>query len=258
MFEHRRQPLLSRAAFLQRAVRRQRGTTQKPMRNIIQISGIVDQEEAEMLISCGVDWLGFPFRLAVHKEDLSEAEAAPIIKALQPPHEAVLITYLSKAEEVVALCYSLGVRTVQLHGDITLDQLKGVKTLLPGLFVAKSLIVREDNLSELEAAVRDFSPYVDAFITDTYDPETGAVGATGKIHDWKASRRLVEISPRPVILAGGLRPGNVARAIREVRPAGVDSHTGVEGSDGRKDPQLVRAFVEQARRAFLTLELQTA
>jgi phosphoribosylanthranilate isomerase len=53
-----------------------------------------------------------------------------------------------------------------------------------------------------------------------------------------------------VILAGGLRPENVARAIREVQPAAVDAHTGVEGANGRKDLQLVRAFVEQARTAF--------
>ena len=56
--------------------------------------------------------------------------------------------------------------------------------------------------------------------------------------------------PPTAILAGGLRPENVARAITEVRPAAVDAHTGVEGLNGRKDLQLVRAFVEQARAAF--------
>jgi hypothetical protein len=53
-----------------------------------------------------------------------------------------------------------------------------------------------------------------------------ASGATGKTHDWRVSRRLVEVADKPVILAGGLNPENVKRAILEVRPAGVDSHSG--------------------------------
>jgi len=220
------------------------------MKHLVQIAGIRDQQEAEMLMACGVDWLGFPLRLTVHKEDLLEAEAAQIIKSLRPPHAGVLITYLNQADEIVAFCQSLGVRKVQLHSEISLDQLKAVKALAPNVFVIKSLIVRQNNQSELKAEVRSLSPHVDAFITDTYDPVSGACGATGKTHDWKVSRRLVEISPRPVILAGGLRPENVARAITEVRPAAVDAHTGLEDPNGRKDVQLVRAFVEQARAAF--------
>jgi phosphoribosylanthranilate isomerase len=84
---------------------------------------------------------------------------------------------------------------------------------------------------------------VDAFITDTYDPTTGRSGATGKTHAWGVSRRLVELSPKPVILAGGLTPENVRAAVLAVRPAGVDVHTGVEGPDGRKAPRLVEHFV---------------
>lgn len=91
---------------------------------------------------------------------------------------------------------------------------------------------------------------MDAFITDTYDPLTGASGATGKIHNWDVSRRIVEASQRPVILAGGLNPENVRDAILYVKPAGVDVHTGVEGPDGRKDEVLVKAFVSEAESAF--------
>jgi len=220
------------------------------MKHFIQIAGIRDQQEAEMLIAAGVDWLGFPLKLTIHKEDLLEAEAVQIIKSLRPPHEGVLITYLNKADEIVTLCHSLGTGKVQLHGEITLEQLKAVKVLDSSLFVIKSLVVRDNNQNALEDEVHSLSPNIDAFITDTYDPASGACGATGKTHDWQVSRRLVEISPRPVILAGGLRPENVARAITEVRPAAVDVHTGVEGPDGRKDLRLVRAFIEQARAAF--------
>ncbi len=220
------------------------------MKNIVQIAGIIDEKEAALLIECGVDWLGFPLRLPVHKEDVSEAEAAKIIRSLQPPHKGTLITYLHDADEVVSFCNYLGVHNIQLHGDIDVGEARRIKKLDSGLFVIKSLVVRKDNMRELEKMVRNFGPVVDAFITDTYDSATGASGATGKIHDWNVSKRLIELSPLPVILAGGLTPENVARAIIEVEPAGVDAHTRVEGQDGRKDAALVRAFVAEARAAF--------
>ena len=91
---------------------------------------------------------------------------------------------------------------------------------------------------------------MDAFITDSFDPDTGAIGATGKVHDWQVSARLVDLSPRPVILAGGLNPDNVRNAIIQVRPAGVDVHTGIEGSDGRKRRDLVERFVAEAQAGF--------
>jgi phosphoribosylanthranilate isomerase len=94
---------------------------------------------------------------------------------------------------------------------------------------------------------------VDAFITDTFDPETGASGATGKTHDWEVSRKLVKMSARPVILAGGLNPANVRQAIYAVNPAGVDAHGGVEHPDGKKDRELVDTFVREATDAFASL-----
>ena len=217
---------------------------------IVQIAGVIDRKEAAMLVAAGVDWLGFPFRLTVHREDLTEAAAARIVRGLPPPHEGVLITYLDRAAEILALCRELAVRKVQIHGPIPLPELAALRAGDPGLFVMKSLIVRPGGGEELAREAARFRPLVDAFLTDTYDPATGATGATGKTHDWAVSRRLVEVAERPVILAGGLNPGNVARAIREVRPAGVDAHTGVEGPDGRKDPGLVRELVRAAREAF--------
>jgi phosphoribosylanthranilate isomerase len=218
--------------------------------NLIQIAGVIDAPEAEMLQQCGVRYLGFPLRLPVHREDLTEEEAAAIIKSLAPPVFGVLITYTHEASEIAALCHALGARIVQLHGDIGRDEVKRLKTLAPSLTVIKSLVVGMRDDKALEATARELSPLVDAFITDTFDPKTGASGATGKIHDWRVSRRLVEAVDRPVILAGGLTPENVKRAILEVRPAGVDSHTGVEDSSGRKSREKIQKFVFEANEAF--------
>lgn len=220
------------------------------MRGIVQIAGVADEAEAMMLVEAGVHQIGFPLGLTVHKEDMPAEDAAKIIRLLPPPAAAVLITYLNMAEKILDLCKKIGARKVQLHGGITLAEIIRLKSLAPDLTVIKSLIVESNNLAELKSSVGKFSFHCDAFITDTYDPVTGACGATGKTHDWDISRRLVDISPSPVMLAGGLKPENVRKAIAHVRPAGVDAHTGVEGPDGRKDAVLVRAFVREALAAF--------
>jgi phosphoribosylanthranilate isomerase len=218
--------------------------------NLIQIAGVIDAAEAKMLQQCGVRYLGFPLRLPVNREDLTESEAATIIKGLAPPVSGVLITYLDEANEIAAFCHALGARIVQLHGEIDRDKLKRLRTLDPTLTVIKSLVVGMHDDKTLEAMLSQLSPFVDAFITDTFDPRSRASGATGKTHDWRVSRRLVELSDRPIILAGGLTPENVQEAILEVRPAGVDSHTGVEDSTGRKSREKVQKFLSEADEAF--------
>ncbi len=224
------------------------------MEGIVQIAGIRSPEEARMILGAGADWLGFPLRLEHHGEDLPDRDVEAIIATLGIGDRAVLITYLERAPDILALAARLGCRRVQLHGEITAGETHRLRESGAGFFLIKALIVRPGDPDELLGRIREFAPLVDAFITDTWDPQTGARGATGKTHDWDVSRRIVEESPRPVILAGGLTPENVARAIERVRPAGVDAHTGVEAPDGRKGPALVGAFVGEARRAFALLE----
>jgi len=223
------------------------------VKNIVQIAGIIDKDEAQMLIECGAEYLGFPLCLHVNREDISESDAAEIIKSMKPPINSVLITYLNNAEEIIALCNYLNVSLLQIHGGISVDEISQLKFIAPHFHLIKSLIVRDNNISELETIVHNFSPYIDAFITDTYNPATGACGATGKTHDWSISRKIVELLPLSVILAGGLNPYNVGEAIREVRPAGVDAYTGLGDRTGRKSKELVKAFVSEARKAFANI-----
>ena len=105
-------------------------------------------------------------------------------------------------------------------------------------------------MDELLQILKLFEPVVDASIIDNFDPASGASGATGKVHDWEISRRLVEISEKPVILAGGLNSENVFEAILKVKPAGVDAHTGLENLDGWKDKNKCLKFIKEANRAF--------
>ena len=217
---------------------------------MIQIAGVTDLEEALMLAETGIDYLGFPLRLKDGREDISEEYAKQIISKISMKTTAVLITYLDNSKDIVDLSNYLDVKVVQLHGRIELPEVIRIKNLLQHISIIKSLVVRGDNLDELLSEIDIYSKHIDYFITDTFDPETGRSGATGLTHNWEISGKLAELSSRPLILAGGLNPDNVFEAIMRVKPAGVDSHTCVENTSGRKDPELVKKFISEARRGF--------
>ena len=228
-----------------------------PQTGLIHIAGVMDRAEAELLIDCGASHLGFPLVLGHHKEDLSPEAAAAIVSEFQHQAEFFLITYLTCADDIIELCSLLNVNTVQLHDAISPSEISRLRSKKPVLQVIKSIIVRTDAPTQFEQDIECYSPFVDAFITDTHDPVTGAIGATGKTHDWEISRRIVQTSPRPVILAGGLNADNVAAAIHQVRPTGVDVHTGIEDVSGRKDRDKTLRFIEQAQQGFAQLEAAT-
>ncbi|WP_051183114.1 phosphoribosylanthranilate isomerase [Desulfocurvibacter africanus] len=228
-----------------------------PRLPVVQVAGVVDVAEARLLDHLGVDLIGFPLRLDVHAPDLSEAQAAEVIRAADISGKSVCITYESDPAQVVTLCRGLGVRLVQLHGPVQAEACRCIKEIDPGLGIMKSIVVgRDGDMARLNALLSAYAPFADAFITDTFDPATGASGATGRTHDWAVSRALTEAAEaldRPLMLAGGLNAENVADAIRAVRPWGVDAHTGLEDGSGRKDPGKVRRFVEEAHAAFSVL-----
>jgi phosphoribosylanthranilate isomerase len=220
------------------ALRRKAVSSLMFRKSFIQIAGVQNWEEADLLVSCNVDYIGFPFRLDHHSEDISEDEATAIIKAFPPTTQAVLITYLNSAKEIIHLSQKLKTKIIQLHADISLIELKQIKTIQPDLQIIKSLIIGKTSEKILLENMQSWSSLVDAFLLDTFDPESGANGAT----------------MRPVILAGGLTPTNIGRAILTVHPAGVDVHSGVEDRQGRKDRKLIEKFISEARKAFKMLE----
>ena len=219
-------------------------------RHIIQVAGVLDERDLEVLTVAGVTHIGFPLRLEVNSEEIPERRAADLIRSLPRSITPVLITYLREAARIVDLCRFLGCWTVQLHGAVTPDEVCRLKSLAGDLSIWKSLVVGKWTVDDLVQQVEEHASLVDAFITDTFRPETGASGATGRVHDWRISRKLVQISPRPLILDGGLTPANVAEAIGATGAAGVDAHTGLEGADGHKDKDLVVQFAANAHRAW--------
>src|SRR5690606_12944148 len=117
-----------------------------------------------------------------------------------------------------------------------------LRSLLPGVIIIKTVHVTGE---EAVFKARDYAPAADMLLLDT--AHEGRIGGTGVTHDWSVSARIVEASRVPVILAGGLNPGNVADAIERVGPAGVDANSGLEHGDGRKDFEKIKAFVNAAR-----------
>jgi phosphoribosylanthranilate isomerase len=104
---------------------------------------------------------------------------------------------------------------------------------------------RAINPDELYFDESDFG--YDRYLLDSYDPQT--VGGTGRLCDWDKVRSLVQSMDTPVLLAGGLTPDNVAQAIKQVRPWGVDVSSGVEIEPGVKDITKVAAFIAACRSA---------
>lgn len=213
----------------------------------VQIAGVSSLDEARELERLGADALGFTLRLPTGIHDgLTEAKARSIVSALPPFIDSVVISYVDNARDAVELCRYVGCTTLQLHGDFAVADIELVRAGLPHLKIIRSVHVTGP---EAVAKARFVERRVDALILDTYDPESGRHGATGKTHDWSISRQIVAVCRVPVILAGGLTPENVHQAIASVQPWAVDVHTGVEGVDGTRDLMKMAAFIRAAKSA---------
>jgi phosphoribosylanthranilate isomerase len=210
----------------------------------VKVCGIRTLEEASAALDCGATALGFLVGLTHRAEDeIGEAEARAVVGRLPTGTEAVLVTHLPNPERVAELAASVGTRTIQVHGDMAVADLRRLRLLEPGVRLIKAVhVTGQDAVGPALAFAAD----VDALLLDSRTADR--LGGTGQTHDWSVSARIVAaVAPVPVYLAGGLRPENVAQAIAQVRPAGVDVNTGVEHADGRKDPARMREFVSHAK-----------
>ena len=200
----------------------------------VKICGITRQEDALHAVRCGADALGFVF-YSQSPRCLDPQRAKSIIAAL-PPFITTVGLFVNEApariREIASLC---GLDVIQLHGDETPQQCQ-----VDGYRVVKALRVRDEE----SLAAADEYP-VAALLLDAWVPDQ--YGGTGRTFNWQLASRLAR--RRAVILAGGLNPENVAAAVDEVRPYGVDVSSGVESSPGCKDPGKLAAFIANAKNA---------
>lgn len=213
----------------------------------VKICGIRRYEDARLAVEAGVDALGFLVGQSHPSPDFLELEQArSIVEVLPPFVTSVLVTHVEDHHRVIEMIHALGVAAVQIHSEMSSDGISEVRRSCRWIKIIKSIhVVNEKSIEALDP----YDACVDAFLLDSFNANTGQVGGTGKTHDWQISRDIVRRARRPVILAGGLSPSNVAEAVQLVAPYGVDVNSGTKGHDGFKDAEKIRAFVSRTRQA---------
>ena len=210
----------------------------------VKICGITSPAEARLAERHGAHAVGVLVgRVHISPDFVEPAMADLIFRSLPPFIAPVLVTHLDDPDEAVRLADGLSSPVIQLHSDMNASTLRELRMRLsPRKVIGKVSVEGE---TAVERAM-EIEPFVDAIVLDTRDRTTDRVGGTGMVHDWSISARIASSSRVPIILAGGLTPDNVARAIETVKPWGVDVNSGVETSDGRKDEDLIRRFIAAA------------
>lgn len=199
------------------------------------ICGITRVEDALVAAEAGADAIGLVFyEKSPRAVDVRQARA--ILAALPPFVTAVGLFVDASRCFIGEVLDAVPLDLLQFHGDETPEQCEG-----HGRPWLKALRVRPG--LDLHAEARRFAA-ARALLLDAYVP--GVPGGTGERFDWSL---IPADLPRPVILAGGLTPGNVAEAIERVRPYGVDVSGGVEAAKGIKDAAKVAEFVRRVRAA---------
>ena len=209
----------------------------------IKICGVTSPAEARLAVDAGADAVGVNL-VPSSKRCVDADTARAIVHAVGDDAEVVAVVADLAAEDLRALAARTGVHSLQLHGS---EPPAVVATLAPLAYQAVRIATPAD-----VAVARTFAGtrlLADAKVK-------GELGGTGHAFDWALVTELAR--ERPLVVAGGLTPENVARAVEAVRPYGVDTASGVEGPDPRvKDPDKIRRFIDAARRAALALGLDT-
>jgi len=206
----------------------------------VKVCGVTTAGDREAVVAAGADALGVVCDVSVDTPREVDPERARELVAGAPPFvTTTLVTMPADAEAGRRLVERVGADAVQIHG---LDP-DGIERLREQS--GRTVIAAVDAATGREDLAA-FAAAADAVHLDSTD-----AGGTGRTHDWERARDLTAALPAPVVLAGGLDPENVTRAVRTVGPYAVDAASGTEREDagddrGWKDPDRVRAFVERA------------
>ena len=213
----------------------------------IQMAGIRNIEDAIMCAECGVSIIGLLVGQAYTSDDFISKELARDIKNALPNNiKTTLITHLENAEEIIKIADFIDVDYIQLHSHLPESEVKIIREALPLKKLLRLIHIGSDGkiLNDIDSI-----EYADFYFTDSINLETNQVGGTGLTHNLETDKKLVESLGKPVFIAGGLTPENVAEAVKTCKPFGVDVNSGCRGSDGNRDKNKVLAFVKNARNA---------
>jgi phosphoribosylanthranilate isomerase len=202
----------------------------------VKICGITQLEQGIAIAHMGADCLGF-ICVPASPRFIDSKQIRLITDKLPDRIERVGVFMNVGVDEVCQVAQQAGLSGIQLHGSESLEFCREIKTKLPDRKLIKALNIRSpQELSVVDA----YSEYVDVILLDAYDPKLA--GGTGKTLDWSM---LTSFHPSCAWwLAGGLSPENIAIALSQISPDGVDVSSGVERSAGDKDLDKVKRFLD--------------
>jgi phosphoribosylanthranilate isomerase len=197
----------------------------------VKICGCTSEADALLAVSFGASAVGFIF--APSPRQVTVQLAGDIAKRLPEQILTVGVFRDEAPQRVVEAVHAAGLRAAQLHGHESMEETQWVRARVP--VVIKAFRAGERAVSRFEEFGADY------LLMDGENP------GSGQVFDWRLAEGVAD--HHRLILSGGLRPDNVADAVANLRPAGVDVASGVESSPGRKDPLLLRDFITRARQA---------
>jgi phosphoribosylanthranilate isomerase len=210
------------------------------LRTRVKICGITRVEDLIAAVDAGADAVGFVVGVPSSARNLSLHKAKELVSLVPVFTSSVLVMVPNGLDNLIEAYEMIRPDTLQLHGE-GLPCIDEIREKLPGVTLIRGIRYDPRNNNRAFENLADYN----AVLLDTFIPEK--YGGTGVTHDWQASRMISEkLSPMKLILAGGLNPSNVQKAIQIVNPYAVDVSTGVESSPGLKDSEKMRIFVKRA------------
>ena len=200
----------------------------------VKICGMTRIDDAQCAAAAGVDALGFIF-YAKSPRHIEPEAARRIIAGLPPLVDAVGVFVNEEMARVEAVVRGCGLQYAQLHGAEPPDYCRELAARA-GCRVLKAIRVGPATTA---AEVTPYRGAVCGFLLDTYQQE--AMGGTGAVFDWARIDRLQ--LDHPFLLAGGLSVDNIAAALAQAQPFGVDANSGLERAPGIKDHDLIERFL---------------
>jgi phosphoribosylanthranilate isomerase len=216
---------------------------QSQFRTRLKICCISSPEEGKLAIRYGADALGLVGRMPSGPGVVADDLAAAVVRATPPPIATFMLTSETTIDDIIAHQQRVGANTIQLVDAVAAETYSQLREALPAIKLVQVIhVIDERNIEEALQAVQYGA---DALLLDSGNPTLAVkeLGGTGRVHNWLISRQIVEQSPVPVFLAGGLNLNNVREAIERVQPYGLDICSGVR-TNGHLDEQKLAAFVE--------------
>ena len=206
----------------------------------VKVCCIQDLDEAQLAISAGASAIGLVSAMPSGPGPIAEERITQIAAAVPAPTETFLLTCFVEAEAIAAQHRRCGTTALQLVDHVPEPELRRLRQIAPGVKLVQVIhVTGPESVDEALAAAR----LVDTLLLDSGNPRLAVkeLGGTGRVHDWTHSRSICERAGIPVLLAGGLNPGNARAAFERVRPTGLDVCSGLR-PNGRLDGALLRDF----------------